>query len=51
VGRAGVGEGGGKGAAGRAGPGLASNWVLAHYQIGVRNSFSFSNLFIICKLI
>jgi hypothetical protein len=34
-----------------AGPGSASNWVLAHYQIGVRNSFSFSNLFIICKLI
>jgi hypothetical protein len=32
-------------------PGSASGWVLTHCQIGVRNSFSFSNLFIICKLI
>jgi hypothetical protein len=41
VGRAGVEEGGGKGAAGRAGS--ASSWVSAHCQIGIRNSFSFSN--------
>jgi hypothetical protein len=36
---------------GLAGPVLASSWVSAHCQIGVRNFFSFSNLFIICKLI
>jgi hypothetical protein len=34
-----------------AGLGLASSWVSAHCQIGIRKSFSFSNLFIICKLI
>jgi hypothetical protein len=34
-----------------AGSGSASSWVSAHCQIGIRNSFSFSNLFIICKLI
>jgi hypothetical protein len=33
------------------GPGSASSWVSAHCQIGIRKSFSFSNLFIICKLI
>jgi hypothetical protein len=32
-------------------PGSASIWVSAHCQIGTRKSFSFSNLFIICKLI
>jgi hypothetical protein len=34
-----------------AGPGSTSSWVSAHCQIGIRNSFSFSNLFIVCKLI
>jgi hypothetical protein len=34
-----------------AGPSSASSWVSAHCQIGIRNSFSFWNLFIICKLI
>jgi hypothetical protein len=34
-----------------AGPGSASSWVSAHCLIGIRNSFSFSNLFIFCKLI
>jgi hypothetical protein len=34
-----------------AGPGSASSWVSTHCQIGIRNSFSFLNLFIICKLI
>jgi hypothetical protein len=33
------------------GPGSASSWVLAHCQIEIGKSFSFSNLFIICKLI
>jgi hypothetical protein len=32
-------------------PGSASSWVSAHCQIGIRKSFSFSNLLIICKLI
>jgi hypothetical protein len=33
------------------GLGSASCWVSPHCQIGVRKSFSFSNLFIICTLI
>jgi hypothetical protein len=49
VGRAGVEEG--EESELLAGPGSASSGVSAHCQIGVRNSFSFSNLFIICKLI
>jgi hypothetical protein len=40
---------GGKEDAGRAELGFQLG--LAHCQIGIRNSFSFSNLFIICKLI
>jgi hypothetical protein len=33
------------------GSGSASSWVSAHYQIGIRKSFSFLNLFIICEVI
>jgi hypothetical protein len=35
----------GKGKAGRAGPGSASSWVLAHYQIGIRKNIFFFKSF------